>query len=166
MARSALAGLVLLAGALCATSAPAAAPAPCTRAAARHVLAQQHLGDPLDNSDPVAQMFCGPFTGRHSRAMVVSLRLPSCGLSYGWVVYRSVRGAWKRVLNHNGGAYLTRSGRRILEWQGVLGPRDPHCFPSSAKVRAWHWNGRRLVHGRWQHRRHLPAHLPGLPGVA
>src|SRR5690242_16744314 len=109
MARRALPVLLLLAGAWCAaTSARAAALAPCTRAAARQLVVKEHLA--LNNpGDPVAQMFCGPFTGRHSRAMVVSLALPSCGVSYGWVVYRSVRGKWRRVLNHNGGAYLTRS---------------------------------------------------------
>jgi hypothetical protein len=161
--RLALAALVLLAGAVGATPATgAASSAPCTRAAADRLLAREHLGDSIDFKDPTQQLFCGPFTGRHSRAMVVSLALPSCGFAYGWVVYRSVHGRWKRVLNHNGGAYLTRSGRRILEWQGVLGPKDAHCFPSSARVRAWQWNGRRLVHGRWQRRAHLPSKLPGL----
>jgi hypothetical protein len=94
--------------------------------------------------------------------MVVSLALPSCGFSDGWLVFRSVHGRWQRVLHHKGGASLTRSGRRILEWQGVLAPNDAHCSPSSARVRAWHWNGRRLVHGRWQPRAHIPAKLPGL----
>src|SRR3954468_21416116 len=101
MTRRALPALLLLAGALCvATGAPAASPAPCTRAAADRLLAREHLGDSIDFKDPTQQLFCGPFTGRHSRAMVVSLALPSCGFAYGWVVYRSVHGRWKRVLNH------------------------------------------------------------------
>jgi hypothetical protein len=134
----------------------------CTRSSARQLIEQRHIADSYDNRDPAAQVFCGPFTGPNSHAMVVSLRLPSCGLSVGWLVFRSVDGRWKRVLNHNGGAYLTRSGRKILEWQGVLGPHDGHCFPSSARVRVWHWNGARLVHGGWHRKSKLPKHLPGL----
>jgi hypothetical protein len=134
----------------------------CTRQAARQVVEQQHIADSYDNQDPLAQMFCGPFTGRHSRAMVVSLSLPSCGFSFGWRVYRSVNGRWKRVLNDHLAAVLTRSGRKILEWQGILGPHDAHCFPSSARVRVWHWNGKRLVHGSWQRKAGLPKHPPGL----
>jgi hypothetical protein len=106
-----------------------------------------------------------PLHGRHSRAMVVSLSIPSCGISGGWVVYRSVGGSWKKVPSRRTpfqGALLVPAGSRIREWQGVLKPTDAHCFPSSARVRVWHWNGHRLVHGRWQHRARLPRHLPGL----
>ena len=78
-----------------------------------------------------------------------------------WFVFRSVHGRWKRILKVNHGAFLTRSGRTIHEWQGVLAPGDAHCFPSSARVRNWHWNGTRLVHGAWQRRRTVPTHLPG-----
>jgi hypothetical protein len=139
-----------------------AALARCTRRSARQLVETRGLGFSSDNFDPVAQMFCGPFAGRGSTAMVVSLRLPSCGLSYYWLVYRLVDGKWKRALKHNGGAYLTRSGRRILEWNGVLGPHDAHCLPSSYRVRSWHWNGNRLVHGGWQRKAKGPKRLPGL----
>jgi len=139
-----------------------AALAKCTRRSARQIVETRGLGFSSDNFDPVAQVFCGPFTGRGSSAMVVSLSLPSCGGSYYWLVYRYVNGNWKRALRHNGGAYLTRSGRRILEWNGVLALGDAHCFPSSYRVRAWHWNGTRLVHGSWQRKAKLPKRLPGL----
>jgi hypothetical protein len=32
---------------------------------------------------------------------------------------------------------------------------------SSYPVRAWHWNGARLVHGGWQRKPKLSKHLPG-----
>ena len=97
MTRLALAALVLLAGAVVAApAAGAAARAPCTRSAARQAIARQHLGDPQDNPDPVAQMFDGAATGRH-RAMGCS-RCGCRAASYGWVVYRSVGGRWERVL--------------------------------------------------------------------
>jgi sugar lactone lactonase YvrE len=134
----------------------------CTRAAARQEIEQRGLGQPRDVQDPAAQVFCGAFTGRHSHAMVVSLRLPSCGGSGGWVVFRSVHGRWQRVLYRHAGADLTRSGRRIVEWQGVLGPHDAHCFPSSYRMRVWHWNGNRLVHSSWHRERSVPKHLPGI----
>lgn len=133
----------------------------CTRAAARQEIEQRGLGQPHDVQDPAAQVFCGPFTGRHSHAMVVSLRLPSCGSSNGWVVFRSVHGRWQRVLYRNAGADLSRSGRRIVEWQGVLGPHDAHCFPSSYRKRVWRWNGNRLAHGNWHREARVPKHLPG-----
>lgn len=143
----------------------AAAGGRCTRAAARALVEQAHLGNAGFTDHPEQQVLCGHFTGRHSRAMVVSLSIPSCGLTGGWLVYRSVGGAWRKVPSgatpHHGGL-LVPAGSRIREWQGVLKPTDAHCFPSSARVRVWHWNGHRLVHGRWQHRARLPRHLPGL----
>jgi sugar lactone lactonase YvrE len=135
----------------------------CTRAAAREIFERQRIGNSGYVSEPVAQLFCGHFAGRHSQTMVASESIPSCGLSTGWFVFRSVRGHWKRVLRVHAGAYLTRSGRTIREWQGVLAPRDAHCFPSSARVRTWHWNGSRLVHSAWQRKPKVPRHLPGLP---
>jgi hypothetical protein len=77
------------------------------------------------------------------------------------VVFRSVHGRWQRVLYRNAGADLSRSGRRIVEWQGVLGPHDALCFPSSYRKRVWHWNGNRLVHGSWHREPRVPKHLPG-----
>jgi hypothetical protein len=94
--------------------------------------------------------------------MVLSLSIPSCGGSAGWLVFRSVGGRWRQVLDVNHGAWLDPSGRRIREWQGVLAPSDAHCFPSSARTRLWHWTGARLVHGRWHSRPALPRHFPGL----
>lgn len=135
----------------------------CSRAAATAIFERRGIGNSGFMADPVAQLFCGRFAGRRSRTMVASAAIPSCGLSAQWFVYRSTQGRWKRVLKVNHGAYLTYSGRTIREWQGVLGPNDSHCSPSSAKVRNWHWNGSRLVHGAWQRKPRLPRQLPGLP---
>ncbi len=140
----------------------AAAAGRCSRDAAREIFERQRIGNAGYMEHPEAQVFCGRFTGRHSKAMVASAAIPSCGLSTQWFVYRSVHGRWQRVLAVNHGAFLTRSGRTIHEWQGVLAPSDAHCFPSSAKLRNWHWNGSRLVHGAWHRRARLPKHLPGM----
>jgi hypothetical protein len=133
----------------------------CTRDAAREIFERQSIGNAGYMEHPEQQVFCGHFAGRHSRTMVASIAIPSCGFSTGWFVYRSVKGRWKRILKVNAGAFLTRSGRTIREWQGVLAPGDAHCFPSSARVRLWHWNGHKLVHGAWHRKAKLPKHLPG-----
>lgn len=138
-----------------------AAAARCTHDAAREIFERGSIGNAGFMEHPEQQVFCGHFAGRHSKTMVASAAIPSCGFSAQWFVYRSVHGRWKRILKVNHGAFLTRSGRTIHEWQGVLAPHDAHCFPSSAKVRNWHWNGARLVHGVWHRRPRLPTHLPG-----
>ena len=139
----------------------AAAAGRCGYDAAVRYVEQHHLGNAGFTDFPVAQAFCGPFAGRHSKAMVVSIGIPSCGLSSGWLVLRRSGNHWQRVLKVRHGAFLTRSGARINEWQGVLAAGDAHCLPSSARMRTWHWNGKHLVHGRWHHRAKLPKHLPG-----
>ena len=139
----------------------AAAAGRCSRDAAREIFERRSIGNAGYMEHPEYQVFCGRFAGRRSRTMVASAAIPSCGGSIGWFVYRSVNGRWKRILKVNHGAWLTRSGRTIHEWQGVLAPGDAHCFPSSARVRHWHWNGRKLVHGAWQRRPKLPRRLPG-----
>ena len=85
--------------------------------------------------------------------------------SYYWLVYRLVDGKWKRALKHNGGAYLSRSGRQISNGTGCSDPTTRTASPSSYRVRAWHWNGKRLVHGSWQRKAKRPKHLPGLRRV-
>lgn len=136
---------------------------PCNAATADRLVRQQHLGNAGYSPQPVAQVLCGAFVGRHSRAMVVSLSTPGCGLSIGWVVYRRQRGAWQRVFLTNSGALLAKAGRRVRAWQGVLAPNDPHCLPSGWKTRDWHWNGRRLVAGRSHKSGPPPSPLPGVP---
>jgi len=138
-----------------------AAAARCTRDAAREIFERGSIGNAGFMEHPEQQVFCGHFAGRNSKTMVASAAIPSCGFAAQWFVYRSVHGRWKRILKVNHGAFLTRSGRTIHEWQGVLAPGDAHCFPSSARVRDWHWSGKRLVHGAWQHRSKVPTHLPG-----
>jgi sugar lactone lactonase YvrE len=140
----------------------AAAAGRCSRNAAREIFERRGIGNAGFTDHPELQVFCGRFAGRRSRTMVASVSIPSCGASTGWYVFRSVNGRWKRILKVNHGALLTRSGRTIHEWQGVLSPRDAHCFPSSARVRHWRWNGRKLVPSAWQRRAKLPRRLPGM----
>jgi hypothetical protein len=135
----------------------------CNVATADQLVEQQHLGNAGFSSQPVAQVLCGAFAGPRSKAMVVSLSTPGCGVSLGWAVYRSSGGTWKRVFLTNTGAYLAKAGSRIRAWQGVLGPKDPHCVPSSWKTRYWHWSGKRLVAGRWPTSGPPPNPLPGVP---
>jgi hypothetical protein len=137
----------------------------CTHAAARALVEAGRLGNSGFTDHPEQQVLCGHFTGPHSRSMVVSLSVPSCGLAAGWLVYRSVGGVWRKVPSGRTpfqGGLLVGAGSRIREWQGVLKPTDAHCFPSSARTRLWHWNGHGMVHGRWQRRARLPRHIPGL----
>jgi trimeric autotransporter adhesin len=44
--------------------------------------------------DGQAQVLCGPFLGRGSRAMVASEAIPSCGRTAGWDVFDFAQGAW------------------------------------------------------------------------
>jgi hypothetical protein len=72
---------------------------------------------------------------------------------------------WRRVFLRNTGAYLAVSGSRIRARQGVLGPGDAHCFPGAWRTGLWHWNGKRLVAGRWRTSGPPPHPLPGVPAA-
>jgi hypothetical protein len=143
-------GALMCALALAGGASAAAKPARCNAAAASAEVERLHLGNAGYTPSPVAQVLCGAFLGPRSHAMVASLSIPSCGVSSGWVVFRSVGGAWRRAFETNHGAFLAAAGARIRETQGVLARGDAHCFPSSYRSRLWHWNGRRLVHGPWR----------------
>src|SRR4051794_2468719 len=138
----------------------------CNVATADRLVERQHLGNAGFTSQPVAQVLCGPFAGPRSHAMAVSLSTPGCGGSIGWAVFRNAGGAWRRVFLTNNGAFLARAAARIRTWQGVLAPGDPHCFPSAWRTRDWHWNGRRLVAGRWHPSGPPPSPLPGRPSAS
>ena len=163
--------LASLAAALAALACLAAAPAAsaartggaCNVTTADKLVEAQHLGNAGFTPQPVAQVLCGAFLGAGSRAMVVSLSTPGCGFSLGWLVYRKTHGEWRRAFRTNQGAYLAKAGRRIRAWQGVLAPEDAHCFPSGWRARYWHWNGTRLVAGRWHTSGPPPSPLPGVP---
>jgi hypothetical protein len=81
--------------------------------------------------------------------MVGSVAIPSCGGSVGWAVFRWSGGTWRLVLNVKHGAFLDAVGPDIREKQGVLGPGDSHCFPSSVRYRFRRWDGRALKAGPW-----------------
>jgi hypothetical protein len=132
----------------------------CNATTAIKLVLGQHLAGNTDH--PVAQVLCGAFSGRHSKAMAVNLSIPSCGFSGGWAVYRLAGGAWKRVFLTNHGAFMAKAGRKVRTWNGVLASGDSECFPSSYRSRDWHWNGKRLVNGPWHKSGPPPKPLPGL----
>ncbi|HEX7310867.1 MAG TPA: Calx-beta domain-containing protein [Gaiellaceae bacterium] len=128
----------------------------CTRITARLLLARNRLGDLGDPKlrDPVGQVLCGTFVGKRSRAMAVTLAIPSCGRTGSWVVFRWTGRAWKVVMKQKHGADLAGIGSQIRETQFVFRSGDGHCSPTGGtRSRAWHWNGRRLVAGPWKRSR-------------
>jgi hypothetical protein len=130
----------------------------CSRAAARDLVERLHLGNAGDPnlSDPVGQVLCGAFVGPGSQAMVVSLAIPSCGRTAGWVVFRWTGDAWQLVLTRNNGADLAAVGSDIKETQNVLRPSDAHCFPTGGtRSRVWHWNGTRFTSTSWKYSKPL-----------
>jgi sugar lactone lactonase YvrE len=125
----------------------------CTRVTARLLLARNRLGDLGDPKlrDPVGQVLCGTFFGKRSRGMAVSLAIPSCGRTGGWVVFRWNGRAWKLVMRQKHGADLAAIGSLLRETQFIFLSRDTHCNPSGGtRSRTWRWNGSRFVASRWQ----------------
>ena len=136
-------------------------PARCTRAAAQQLVERQHLGGFTGfTPQPVAKVLCGPFLGRHSRAMIVSLSRETCLPAGGFVVYRHVASGWHRVktsLTLFGMVF--RHGRTgFTEVHPLPGPNGVICTTHRWVGRNWHWNGRRLVHGHY-HRVKAPTHV-------
>ena len=136
-------------------------PAACTRAAATQLVERQHLGGFTGTTpQPVAKVLCGPFLGRHSRAMIVSLSRETCLPAGGFVVYRHVASGWHRVktsLTLFGMVF--RHGRTgFTEVHPLPGPNGVICTTHRWVGRNWHWNGRRLVHGHY-HRVKAPTHV-------
>ena len=127
------------------TARRAAISATCSLQTATVVL--QALPGRTFNDPPADHVLCGPFTGAHSNAMVVSLATPGCGGSIGWMVFKHVGGVWQTVFESHSGAFLDKLGSRFRETRFILRPNDPHCFPTGgSKSRTWRWNGTRLVH--------------------
>jgi hypothetical protein len=99
-------------------------------------------------------VLCGAFAGKRSRAMAVTLAIPACGRTGGWVVFRWNGRAWKLLLRRTTGADLAAVGSTIRETMFVFKSGDTHCSPTGGtRSRLWHWNGRRLVAGAWKRAR-------------
>jgi len=128
----------------------------CNRITARLLLARFRLGDLGDPKlrDPVSQVLCGAFAGKGSRAMAVTLAIPACGRTGGWVVFRWNGRAWRVLLKRTGGADLAAVGTTIRETMFVFKSGDKHCSPTGGtRSRVWHWTGRRLLAGPWKRKR-------------
>ena len=139
---------------------PAAA-GTCTKAAAAQLVERQHLGGFTGfTPEPVAKVLCGPFLGRHSRAMIVDAEPRDCLPAGGWVVFRKVGRSWRRATAVLGlFAMVFRHGTTGFI-EEIPNPRknEPICLTNRWLGRNWHWNGKRLVHGRY-HRVRAPTHV-------
>ena len=139
----------------------AAAAGRCTKAAAQQLVERQHLGGFTNfTPHPVAKVLCGPFLGRHSRAMIVSLSRETCLPAGGWVVYRHVGAGWHRVkVNLSLFGMVFRHGTfGFVEKHPLPGKDGVICTSRRWVGRSWRWNGHRLVHGRY-HRVKAPTHV-------
>ena len=125
--------------------------AACSKATAKQLVNQHDLNH-FALPNPVGQALCGPFTGRGSESMAVTILAPTCWGVQHWAVFDLDGGTWRLVLEQ--AAYLhpplVAVGSGIRETTAVHRAGDPRCFPSGGKrSRIWHWNGSRLVAGPW-----------------
>jgi hypothetical protein len=124
----------------------------CTRQAADQAILALHLEANPGDRHPAAQVLCGAFLGPGVEAMVASVRIPSCGRTGDWLVFRYRSGTWQRVFESHNGADLTAVGSVIKETQFVLRPGDAHCFPTGGtRSRTWRWNGTRFTSTAWKY---------------
>jgi hypothetical protein len=133
----------------------------CSRAAADQAILTAHREASPGEAHPAAQVLCGSVLGPGVEAMVASVRIPSCGLTGDWLVWRYA-GGWQRVFESgNGVTGLVVVGGGIKETQNVLRPGDPHCFPTGGtRSRVWHWNGSRLVGTVWRYSKPQTSSAP------
>ena len=127
------------------------ASAACSKSTAKQLVNQHNLNHFI-LPNPVGQVLCGPFTGRGSESMAVTILAPTCWGVQHWAVFALDGGTWRLVLEQ--AAYLhpplVAVGSGIRETTAVHRAGDPRCFPSGGKrSRIWHWNGSRLVAGPW-----------------
>ena len=124
----------------------------CSRAAADQAILALGQAEPGDQH-PAVQVLCAvPVFGAGVEAMVASVKIPSCGRTGNWLVWRYQGGRWQRVFESHNGADLFAVGAGIKERQFVLRPGDAHCFPTGGtRSRVWRWNGTRMVSGAWQY---------------
>jgi hypothetical protein len=128
-----------------------ASPAACSKATAKRLVNQHNLNH-FTLPNPVGQALCGPFTGRDSRAMAVTILAPTCWPVQHWAVFAFSGGVWRLVLEQPAYLYppLVRVGSGIRETTAVQRRGDSRCLPSGGKrSRIWRWNGSRLVAGPW-----------------
>ena len=128
------------------------ASANCSKATAKQ-LVSHHRVNHFALPNPVRQVLCGPFTGRGSEAMAVTIGAPTCWPIQHWAVFTLAGGEWRLILDQP--AYLVPPliavGSDIRETTAVHRSADPRCFPSGGtRARIWHWNGSRLVAGPWK----------------
>ena len=128
------------------------AQAACSRAAADQAILALGQAEPGDQH-PAAQVLCAvPVFGAGVEAMVASVKIPSCGRTGNWLVWRYQGGRWQRVFESHNGADLFAVGAGIKERQFVLRPGDAHCFPTGGtRSRVWRWNGARMLSGAWRY---------------
>ncbi len=151
-------GLVLAAGVVAVTHAPArasaAAPA-CSRAAASEAATAAGLEVDVGLTQvPINAVLCGPFFGSGSQGMGAIIAVPTgCGYSVGWVVFRLEGDQW-RLRFHEGNGILkmqlvqrSDGGADIKTTQGFPRRNDPFCFPSRMHSAVWHWNGTTFARG-------------------
>jgi hypothetical protein len=127
---------------------------PCSVATAVRLVNTLKLGPTWGEPTPVADMFCGPFTGAGSTAMAVMYSLGgTCMPSLGWGVFaRDPSGTWQQVFKgDNLFALLAPAGSDIKETTPVFRAGDPRCLPSGGThARIWQWNGKTFVAGPWK----------------
>jgi hypothetical protein len=129
----------------------AATSASCSKATAAQLVEQHHLNAFL-LPNPVQQVLCGPFTGRGSEAMAITIGAPTCWGTQRWGVFSFTGGTWQLVLDQREFIFpLVVVGADIREMTPVFRQGDPRCIPSGGThARLWHWNGKRLVAGPWK----------------
>jgi hypothetical protein len=134
----------------------------CTRAAADQAILAAHREAEPGDRHPALHLLCGAFTGPGVEAMAASVRIPSCGLTGDWLVWRYTGGRWRQVFESgNGVVGLVAVGNDIKETQNVLRPTDAHCFPTGGtRSQVWHWNGSRFVGGGWKYSKQEPKPKP------
>jgi hypothetical protein len=130
----------------------AAAGGHCSRPAADQILRLLHLEANPGDLHPAAQVLCGTFLGPGVEAMVASVRIPSCGRTGNWLVFRYEDSRWQSIFESHNGADLTLVGTGVKEKQYVLRPGDAHCLPTGGtRSRVWHWNGSRFTSTAWKY---------------
>jgi hypothetical protein len=151
------AALVALASVgLATTSAARTSAASCSKATALAVTTKLGIVPDPTLPSPIAKVFCGPFAGPGSEAMVVSFARGTCLPTSGWTVLRRTGGEWRVVFQRTGFSEIAASGSGIRETVYIWRSGDPPCNPTGGtKVRTWRWNGSRLVSGSQQTVVHL-----------
>jgi hypothetical protein len=143
--------LVALASVGLATTATRTSAASCSKATALAVTTKLGIVPDPTLPSPIAKVFCGPFAGPGSEAMVVSFARGTCLPTSGWAVLRRTGGEWRVVFQRSGFSEIAASGSAIRETVYIWRSGDSPCNPTGGtKVRTWRWNGSRLVSGSRQ----------------